>query len=123
MDNTEYLKRRTNEILREKLKYGAVEGNAVAGMGMRKKRVAKKKAGIIVGGEHKKMQKCICGASEYNAGISVGGKRKKKAGIAVGGKKKACAGGNNAWIMHVKKYAKDHDMTYGEALKNAGASY
>lgn len=37
----------------------------------------------------------------------------KKAGIATGGKR-----GASKWIMHVKKYAKDHNMKYNEALKD-----
>ena len=45
MDNTEYLKKRTNEILREKLKYGS--GVSVGGK-------RKKKAGVSVGGKRKK---------------------------------------------------------------------
>lgn len=29
----------------------------------------------------------------------------------------------NPWILHVKKYAKDHNITYPEALKKAASSY
>jgi len=29
----------------------------------------------------------------------------------------------SAWITHVKKYAEDNNIKYGEALKKAGASY
>jgi hypothetical protein len=29
----------------------------------------------------------------------------------------------SAWITHVKQYAKDHNITYREALKKAGSTY
>lgn len=29
----------------------------------------------------------------------------------------------NDWINHVKKYAKDHNIKYGEAMSKAKASY
>ena len=30
---------------------------------------------------------------------------------------------NNPWISHVQKYAKDHGIKYGEAMKKAKSSY
>ena len=29
----------------------------------------------------------------------------------------------SAWITHVKQYAKEHNITYREALKKAGSTY
>ena len=29
----------------------------------------------------------------------------------------------NDWITHVKKYAKDHNIKYGDAMKKAKATY
>ena len=29
----------------------------------------------------------------------------------------------SAWITHVKQYAKDHNLTYRDALKKAGSTY
>jgi len=29
----------------------------------------------------------------------------------------------SAWITHVKQYAKDHNITYRDALKKAGSTY
>lgn len=65
-------------------------------------------------------------------GVGVGGRKKKKGGVGVGGvsvggrkKRKGGAprGGANPWIAHVKKFAKQHGLTYGEALKKARKSY
>jgi hypothetical protein len=43
--------------------------------------------------------------------------RGKKAGINVGGKKPS------KWIQHVKKYAKENNVSYKDAMKQAKASY
>jgi len=29
----------------------------------------------------------------------------------------------SAWITHVKQYAKEHNITYRDALKKAGSTY
>ena len=29
----------------------------------------------------------------------------------------------NSWIAHVKQYASSHNVSYKQAMKNAGASY
>jgi hypothetical protein len=60
----------------------------------------------------------------------MGGKRKTKrkggiragmrAGLKAGAKKKKS--GTSPWISHVKKYAKSHGMTYGEALSDPAVS-
>ena len=51
--------------------------------------------------------------------ISTGGRKKKMAGaISTGGKR-----GASKWIQHVKMYAKKHNVSYKDALKQAKASY
>jgi len=62
-------------------------------------------------------------------------KHKPKGGVVVGGgvtggemeggkrKKKAKGSKTSPWIEHVKKYAKEHDISYGEAISKAGPSY
>jgi len=47
------------------------------------------------------------------------GKGQKDETIGMGKKKKP----PSAWILHVKKYAKDHNMKYGEAMTKAKATY
>lgn len=37
--------------------------------------------------------------------------------------KKRSSGSSSAWIRHVKKYARDHNISYGEALIKARSSY
>lgn len=52
-------------------------------------------------------------------GTMVGGK-KRRPGVKCQMKKKKI---RSAWICHVKKYAKAHNISYGEALKKAKPSY
>jgi hypothetical protein len=67
-----------------------------------------------------------CGGSStggmYVGGMGVNPKKvgNPYGGSTVGGKKKK---GTNPWIAHVKKYAKEHNISYSEAIKKAGASY
>jgi hypothetical protein len=44
-------------------------------------------------------------------------------GRLAGGKKSKDKRGTTPWVKYVKKYAKKHDLTYGEALSEAGPSY
>ncbi len=70
--------------------------------------------GVLVGGD---------------GGVLVGGKKKvmKKGYKSKGGVKHTKSAKTkakvNPWIKHVKKYAKAHGCTYGEALKLSRKSY
>jgi hypothetical protein len=54
----------------------------------------------------------------YGRGVYVGGKKKSGSKSRKG---KTTGGKMNPWIKHVKKYAKDHGLTYAEALKSPRA--
>jgi hypothetical protein len=51
------------------------------------------------------------------ADASTGGLSPEPVGAQAGGKRRS------AWISHVKKYAKDHRIKFGDALSKAGASF
>jgi hypothetical protein len=106
--------------------YGSKRGAGVAG-GRKRKR----KGGVLMDDRMKPdMYGSKRGGASYMANSVTGGRRRKRRGAgAVGGNKRmggaspAYRGGANPWITHVKKYAKAHKMTYGEAMKKAKASY
>jgi len=59
----------------------------------------------------------------YARHSGAGRKRKRHGGATVGGASRRYRGGANPWITHVKRYAKAHRLSYGEAMKKARASY
>ena len=54
----------------------------------------------------------------YSGNMKKGKGKDTEGGIITGGKKAP-----SAWIMHVKKYAAAHNLTYKEAMKKAAPSY
>lgn len=123
MDDTKYINERWDDILRERAALHRTDGGIMLG-GRRKRGRARARARGRGEGE------CpTCGGE----GILLGGYKKKRKQIRkvrrgrgeeeeeyrrIGGVK-----GKSAWITFVKKYAKKHDITYKEALMEAGPLY
>ena len=85
--------------------------------------------GALMGGAKRKAPKRKA-AKKKRGGVLLGGKKPKVvAGFKVvrvgGAKKKAGAAKtkSNPWITHVKKYAKAHKVSYGEAMSLARSTY
>lgn len=123
--NQQMMLQRILDILNQKILMGA--GNYA---GKKKKMIKHKRAGVYAGvyaGEdmgcgrkrkaikHKRRAGVYAGEDDE----SVFAGRKKKAKKMVKKDKKV----TSPWIKHVKKYAKEHNITYGEAMKKARASY
>ena len=85
---------------------GSLSGGSLSGGA--KRRVGRRRTAGSLG---------VVNLSTTGAGLS-GGRRKRKASGTSGGRKQT-----SPWISHVKKYARDHNLTYGESLKKARASY
>lgn len=58
-----------------------------------------------------------------SAGVMAGECHCKKGGVAVGGtKKQKIAAKHNPWIQHVKEFARQYGITYGEAMRDPKCS-
>lgn len=91
--------------------------------------------GARKGSHCKKMKKVAKGKKRCAEYTKARGRPKKKGGVAVGGvavggkrkgsKKQKAAASRSPWIQHVKQWAADHGMTYGEAMRDprCSASY
>lgn len=125
------LKNRIRDTL---LKVMDMQGGARIGVGGayaggRKRRV--RRAGAVVGGRKRRMSAGVLmddvmHPDYYGAPRRKGGARRKiglhamRAGASRGRRR---GGAGNKWISHVKKYARAHGLSYGDAMSKARASY
>jgi len=94
-------------------------GGAMAG-GRRRKR-----GGVGVGGRKRKMHAGVLMDDYMHPDMyarHAGAGKKRGRGVA-GGASRRYRGGANPWIAHVKKFARAHGLSYGEAMKKARSSY
>lgn len=90
----------------------------------------RRRAGVLVGGR-KRVVKRRVGVQKMPSMAAMksmlGGRRRvvrrRPAMMGMGGRRKKACGGTSPWISHVKRYAKAHGMSYGEAMSAARSSY
>jgi len=103
----------------------------------RRKRVVRKRAGVPAGGKrrvgrprvHRRRAGDDCGGDGDCGGEGMRRRRvvrRRRAGSGLDGgarKRRRAGAAASPWVAYVKKYAKAHNMDYGEAMSKAGPSY
>ena len=134
MASTEARQKLINALVKlSKVSSGGYFGLSKSG-GRRKRRGSGLSGGGLSGGAKKRVGRprkrvgASLGITNISAsGLSGGRKRrtttKRKASGVSGGVRKKRASGGSSWVTFVKKWAKNHNITYGEAMIEAAGPY
>jgi hypothetical protein len=97
--------------------------------GVRAGGASRRKAGVGVGAAAARKRAAAKRRAAMAAGVDVGAARRRRAGVDAGRRRRAgadkgvIAAARNPWIEHVRNYAYEHGITYGQAMMEARETY